>query len=132
MDKGRNPTVFYGTGKAAQYILEAFPGYPVIGLLDGYKVEGEVYGKPVLSLDMLSGQDVSILLLARKASEKVIYQRISGFCDEYLRLTRGRLEDGLSQAAMQMLGSLEDCLNTGGIALENFDEFTNRSIQVRL
>lgn len=74
--------VLYGLGRQTAEVLEAFPSFPVIGLLDGYREEGEIYGKKILSLDSLAGRDVKIIILARKASEKIIYRRIQNFCQE--------------------------------------------------
>ena len=75
-------TAFYGLGRQTEEILRAFPSFPVIGLLDGYREEGEIYGKEIISLSSLAGQDVKIIILARKASEKIIYNRIRRFCKE--------------------------------------------------
>lgn len=52
-------TAFYGLGRQTEEILRAFPSFPVIGLLDGYREEGEIYGKEIISLASLAGQDVN-------------------------------------------------------------------------
>lgn len=75
-----SPIVLYGTGEWTRIILTAFPECPIYGLLDGYLDKGELLGRKIISLDLLKGKRVKIIIVARKASELLIYKRISAFC----------------------------------------------------
>lgn len=79
---GFRDMILYGLGKPTEEILKAFPAFPVAGLLDGYREDGEFCGKQIIALTSLAGRNVQIVILARKASEKVIYRRIKDFCRE--------------------------------------------------
>jgi FMN phosphatase YigB (HAD superfamily) len=74
--------VLYGLGRQTEEVLHAFPSFPIAGLLDGYREEGEIYGKEIIPLASLVGRNVKIVILARKASQKIIYRRIQNFCKE--------------------------------------------------
>lgn len=79
---GSRETVLYGLGKPTEEILKAFPEFPVAGLLDGYQEEGTFAGKQIIALESLAGRKAQIVILARRASEKVIYRRIREFCSK--------------------------------------------------
>ncbi|MBQ7667783.1 MAG: hypothetical protein IJS47_00440 [Clostridia bacterium] len=79
--KLNTPLVIYGLSEMTKKIIEEYPD-KIVGLLDGYKSSGEIYGKPILSLDSLKGQNIAILIVARCASEKIIYRNIAKFCRE--------------------------------------------------
>ena len=79
---GFRDMILYGLGKPTEEILKAFPAFPVAGLLDGYREDGEFCGKQIIALTSLAGRNAQIVILARKASEKVIYRRIKDFCRE--------------------------------------------------
>lgn len=73
--------VLYGLSVATKNILELFPQYNFIGLLDGYRNEGEQYGFPVLSLsDVANLKPDCIIIIARTNSRKIIAKRIKSFC----------------------------------------------------
>lgn len=56
----------------------------VVGLLDGYRTEGELYGKPIISLEKAVQEGVAlILVLARPESCKIIAKRIGNVCREH-------------------------------------------------
>lgn len=76
-------TVIYGLGKNTKTILETFPDYPIIGLLDGFETSGEIYGKRILSLDVLKGVVYRIIIIARTGAQKIIYNRISEYCENH-------------------------------------------------
>lgn len=86
IDVGRNrdsrEIVLYGLGRQTEEVLQAFPFFPIAGLLDGYREKGEIYGKEIIPLASLAGRNVKIVILARKASQKIIYRRIQNFCKE--------------------------------------------------
>ena len=74
-------TVIYGMGKQTEYLLDEFRDYPFVAILDGYCSDGFFHSKPIVSLKSLEGKDIRILIVARKASEKIIYRRIREFCN---------------------------------------------------
>jgi len=76
------PTVLYGLSPNTQVIIESFPEYPIIGLLDGFQTEGEIYGKPILDIDMLAGKKCQIIIVARSGTQRIIFQRIKNFCNK--------------------------------------------------
>lgn len=82
-EERKKSTVLYGLGKQTEEVLSEFPDFPVAGILDGYCEEGEFFGRKIISLDSLIGQDIQIVILARKASEKIIYKRIKQFCSRH-------------------------------------------------
>lgn len=56
----------------------------VVGLLDGFRETGVMYGKPILSLDMVLQNHVKkIIVVARPGSAKAIAKRIGDFCREH-------------------------------------------------
>jgi predicted HAD superfamily hydrolase len=78
---GDRKIILYGLGKNTQAILEACEEYPIIGLLDTYRRDGELYGKPIYPLEAaLQMAPISIVIVARPASVKVIANRIAPFC----------------------------------------------------
>ncbi len=74
----------YGLGQQTEYILKEFPDTHIDGLLDGYVHEGIFEGKPIVDICSLAGSDLPtrIIIVARKASENIIWRRIRSFCIE--------------------------------------------------
>lgn len=121
--KGDRKTVLYGLGKWTEEILAAFPQFPVEGLLDGYCEDGEFCGKRIIALDSLAGQNVQIVILARKASERIIYKRIGSFCSKQKIPVYGL--DGI------LLGGIKSESENNGITedeyfFRNSEELKNR------
>lgn len=59
------------------------PSLPVVGLLDGYREDGELYGYPILSLQEAFERGArTIIVIARPGSCKAIAKRIGAFCAE--------------------------------------------------
>ena len=55
----------------------------MIGLLDGYRTSGELYGKPIISMEYAAASGVKLVLVAaRPDSCKVIAKRIEKICRE--------------------------------------------------
>jgi len=82
-------------------------------------------GSPVFCPDRMSAEQKRYVLEAQKGALSII--------DEYLELTQGRLEEGLPGAAVEMLRCLDETyIDAGSFELENFDEFTNRLIRLKL
>ena len=75
----------YGLSVETEKILhELDPDIQVTGLLDGYRTEGILYNKPVLTLEQAIEMNVKlILVVARPGSCKAIAKRISRICMEH-------------------------------------------------
>ena len=57
--------------------------YQIIGLLDGFRTDGELYGQPILSFDRAVAKGVEeIIVVARPGSCKAIARRIGDACKE--------------------------------------------------
>lgn len=55
----------------------------IIGLLDGFRDSGELFGYPIIPISTLASQEVSlIIVIARPGSCKAIAKRIGDFCIE--------------------------------------------------
>ncbi|SEJ87690.1 Predicted hydrolase, HAD superfamily [Propionispira arboris] len=73
--------ILYGIGVNTKTILEIFPQYNFLGLLDGFKDSGELYGKPIFPIDQVQFlRPDCIIIVARANSSKIICTRIGDFC----------------------------------------------------
>lgn len=74
----------YGLGTESEKALAILDGaYEIIGLLDGFTEEGELYGKPIVSLQYAIQKKVElIIVVARPGSCKAITKRIGNCCRE--------------------------------------------------
>ncbi len=74
----------YGLGTETQRLLpELREKYDIVGLLDGYRTEGEVYGYAILSIEDAVRTGIRmILVIARPGSCKAIARRIGEICRE--------------------------------------------------
>ncbi len=74
----------YGLGTETERVLnEAGQDFQIIGLLDGYKEEGGLYHKPIISLQYAIDCGVKlILVVARPGSCRAIVKRIGAVCME--------------------------------------------------
>lgn len=72
----------YGLGQTTQKFLADFQGLTVRGLLDGLQDSSMVFGLPVVPLESLSGKKACIVVVARKASERIVVNRIREFCSK--------------------------------------------------
>lgn len=72
----------YGLSEATQKVLEEIgQEVEVVGLLDGYQESGELFGKPIISLEQVITESVSLFLVAaRPGSCRAIAKRIGGIC----------------------------------------------------
>ena len=79
-----NKIAIYGLGTETERVLsEIGQEFQVIGLLDGYKEEGQLYGKPIISLQYAMECQVKlILVVARPGSCRAIVKRIGTTCME--------------------------------------------------
>lgn len=82
-DKYRNQKIaLYGLGTESEYAIAQLDNeFEIIGLLDGFKEEGELFGKPIVSLlDAVEKKVKLIIVVARPGSCKVIRKRIGDIC----------------------------------------------------
>ena len=72
----------YGLGtETERFLKENCRKLSIVGLLDGFKSEGEIYGYPIIPLkETLSKSVKLIIVIARPGSCKVIARRIGDFC----------------------------------------------------
>ena len=74
----------YGLGTETERVLKDFDRkYEITGLLDGFKETGELYGKPIISLEnAVEGGVKLIIAVARPGSCRAIAKRIGSRCRE--------------------------------------------------
>lgn len=74
----------YGLSEATQKVLEEIGcAANVVGLLDGYRSSGNLYGMPIISLEQALEEQVRLILVAaRPGSCRAIAGKISGICRE--------------------------------------------------
>ena len=80
----RNEIALYGLSTETERFLKAKgKDISVVGILDGFRVDGELYGYPIISLEeaILRGVKL-ILVIARPGSCKAIAKRIGDVCRE--------------------------------------------------
>ncbi len=83
MDKGL--VALYGLGtETERYLTQGHDTNNILGLLDGFRTEGEAFGYPIISLQQAIDQGVTkIIVIARPGSCKVIKKRIGDTCREH-------------------------------------------------
>lgn len=81
---GKKNIALYGLGTETERTLTEWDGrYNVIGLLDGFKTEGEQFGYPIVDIrDIVKQNNVIIIVVARPGSCKAITKRIGDICKE--------------------------------------------------
>lgn len=74
----------YGLGVETERVLgEIGETFQVTGLLDSYRDSGNLYGKPIISLEQAAAEQVRLILVAaRPGSCRAIAKRIGGICRE--------------------------------------------------
>lgn len=80
-----NKIAIYGLGVEAEKVLKQMDShFQVIGLLDSFRNSGEIYGKPIISLQDAIREDVKmILVVARPGSCKAIARKIGKDCTDH-------------------------------------------------
>lgn len=80
----KDKIAIYGLGTETERVLnEIGRDFQIVGLLDGYKEEGELYHKPIISLQYAIDCQVKlILVVARPGSCRAILKRIGAVCME--------------------------------------------------
>ncbi len=74
----------YGLGtETERFINEYGDSVAIVGLLDGFRTEGEIYGYPIIPIkDSLAKGVQLIIVVARPGSCKAIAKRIGAFCSD--------------------------------------------------
>lgn len=72
----------YGLGtETERFLAEYGKELLIMGLLDGFRTDGEIYGYPIIPVSEILSRDVSlIIVIARPGSCKAIKKRIGSFC----------------------------------------------------
>lgn len=86
LEQHKNQNIaLYGLGtETERFILSHASNLHIIGLLDGFKDSGELYGYPIISLSTLPDHNVScIIVIARPGSCKAIAKRIGDYCSQH-------------------------------------------------
>ena len=75
----------YGLGTETEKVLaEMGQAFQIIGLLDGYREDGMLYGKKIISMaEAVTDQVELILVVARPGSCKAITKRIGQTCIQH-------------------------------------------------
>ncbi|SCX91541.1 hypothetical protein SAMN02910370_00683 [Lachnospiraceae bacterium XPB1003] len=75
----------YGLGTETERFLNEYSSkLSIVGLLDGFKADGNLYGYPIIDIADISSKDVKlIIVVARPGSCKAIAGRIGVFCYEH-------------------------------------------------
>lgn len=84
-NKYRNRRIaVYGLSLETKKILPELDGmFQVMGLLDGYRQDGSLYGKQIISMEQaIKDQVEMILVVARPGSSRAIAKRIGSLCTE--------------------------------------------------
>ena len=73
--------VIYGKGPKTKLVLDVYPDYHIVGIMDGNLKEGMIYNKPVLDIDMLSELSVDIIIVvAQIGTTELIFNRLKEYC----------------------------------------------------
>ncbi len=81
---GKERIALYGLGTETQrFLSDHGDKLSVVGLLDGFRTDGEMYGYPIIPLEETIEKGVKrIIVVARPGSCKAIKKRIGGFCEQ--------------------------------------------------
>ena len=79
------PIALYGLSSSTQEMLKQMDEtFNIVGLLDGYREEGMIYGKQIISLDeAIQSRVQMIIVVARPSSRRIIVNRIRNVCIEH-------------------------------------------------
>lgn len=110
----------YGLSAETEKAITKYKEYDIVGLLDGFKTEGELFGKPVISIDEAIARNIeSIIVVARPGSCKAIAKKIYHKCIENgITLFDVRGKDLLNDTRHiynleQMSAVIEKCVQKG-------------------
>lgn len=116
-NKGKKCAV-YGLGAETDKFLHKYGEVlNIVGLLDGFRENGEIYGHPIISIQNAVGEEIAfIIVVARPAACKVIAKRIGDICRKNSILlfdVRGKdllAAQTVSYDFNQINGESKDCL----------------------
>lgn len=75
------PIVLYGVGIKTKLILDNFPQYNFVGLMDR-KLEGEIYGLPIIKEEEAIEKAYCVIIVCTISSVDTVYQRIQKWTTE--------------------------------------------------
>jgi len=75
-------TYLYGIGQRTKNFIAGHPELEITGILDSFQKRGEFCGVPIIDINSLGQNKSEIIIVARAASVKIIYDRIKGICSE--------------------------------------------------
>ncbi len=80
-----DPIALYGLGTETERVLnEMGSDFHIVGLLDGFREDGSIYGKAIIPLPTAASSHVRlIIVVARPGSCRAIVKRIGKFCKEH-------------------------------------------------
>lgn len=141
MPKEIHTIAIYGLSINTQTLLEQIKGkYNIVGLLDGYKQDGEIYGQKIISIDEAIAHGVqAVIVVARPSSCRIIVNRIRKVClqhsvrvfDTYGKdLLSRHTEAGETYAgiAITRVELLEKIDNSDVISFDIFDTLVTRNV----
>lgn len=112
-------TCLYGLGTETERFIRENKDLEVVGLLDGFKTDGEMYGYHIISLSDVIEKGVStIIVIARPGSCKVITKRIGQFC----RNNNISLFDVRGKNLLEQVSVSYDFKNTNGYTKKDIIE----------
>lgn len=77
------PIAIYGLGPYTQVVLEKYPEFNIVGLMDSARIGEKVFGKTVINIDQADELGVkNIIIIARASNVPIIYRRIAYICEE--------------------------------------------------
>ena len=115
------PIALYGLGiQTEETITSLDRKFQIVGLMDSFRTDGVIYGKPIISLSEAAEKKIKlIIVVARPGSCRAIARNIGGFCVEnHIKLFDVRGKDLCAQ-------------NNACYDLTNADGTTKRHCSVR-
>lgn len=96
--------VLYGTGPNTKNILENVKDFNIVGLMDGYKKDGVMYGMNILDYEDVLKQNIDMIIIIACATNKsIVYNRIEKFCVENNILTLDIYGNDLSKKEEEII-----------------------------
>ncbi len=75
--------VIYGKGPKTKLILDVFPDYNIVGLMDPNIMEGVIHGKRMLTYEEVKAMKIDmIIVVGQVPTTGIVYERIGKFCLE--------------------------------------------------